>query len=85
MSLKYYVMRKPKQYLMYVRHGIIHRKTETAFVSDTFQRSWLEYGKNHRIGGPAIINTFDCEFYYIRGVEYTKEEYESKIRSKYNR
>jgi hypothetical protein len=33
----------------------------------------------HRLGGPAIIRSNGTQFYYVDGIEYTKEQYPQAV------
>lgn len=81
MSLKYETKRfKGLGLLQFTRYGIIHRVDGPASSWDDSDLYWDQYGKKHRSDGPAVKRG-QWSGYYIWDVEYTKEEYESKIRS----
>lgn len=68
MSLKYAVIRGQRiQSLRYYRHDRLHRRDGAAFLTNDSQLYW--WHKNP-------LNS-----YYLYGNEYSREEYESKIRS----
>lgn len=79
MSLKYQSIHSINC-LRYYRHGVRHRIGRPATVWVDGDMVWLAFGQIHRIDGPAE-NFGKLLFYFIRGIEYTKEDYESKIRS----
>lgn len=76
MSLKYEVY-KEHHYIAYYRHNRRHRVGGPSGIWVDGDMVWREYGDLHRLNGTASLG----KRYYIRGVGYTKEEYESKIRS----
>lgn len=69
--------------LDYTRHGMPHKVDGPAEVWNSSDLIWLQYGITHRNDGPAyiILNDTKIKRYYLRGMKYTKEDYESKISS----
>jgi hypothetical protein len=54
-------------YIVYTRHGIIHRKIFPALIVQDGYIAWGEYGLNHRKTHPAIIRESGKREYWIRG------------------
>lgn len=69
------------------RHGECHRLDGPAKIWIGGDSHYYQYGKLHRDAGPARITLFNrnsIELYYINGVNYCRQEYESKIRNRKN-
>lgn len=83
MSLKYetYYKVSSNTVLRYYRHGRVHRKNSPSVVYMDGDMFWHQLGKLHRPDGPASISG-EVQRFFIVGIEYTREEYEYKIRSK---
>lgn len=81
MSLKYQV-EYYGTHLMYSRHDRLHRIKHPAIVCKNGSLYWFQYSERHRADGPAeILGEDKSKSYYIRGLRYSLESYESKIRS----
>lgn len=82
MSLKYEVARSTEfEFVSCLRHGGFHKIGGPARVYKTGSMFWFEYDLSHRLDGPADMFSSGTRCYFIRGIEYPKEKYESKIRS----
>lgn len=77
MTLKYEVLQhRVSHNIKYFRHGQPHRIGGPAKVWRCKDMFWYQYNKRHRSDGPAVIWSPDnSKHYYIRGEEYTKEDY----------
>lgn len=81
MSLKYQVTRT-KVHLYYTRHGEYHRVLEPALIAQSSgYLYWMEYNLLHRLNGPADICIDGRRWYFIRGINIKREEYDAKVRS----
>ena len=58
--------------------GKLHRVDGPAII-DGDRQEWCKEGKRHRLDGPAIIDG-DVQEWWIDGVQYTKEQFDEKIR-----
>lgn len=79
MSLKYETVRMIGL-IDYRRHGEIHRVHGPAEIWENTSKFWMQHGMRHRLDGPSDLFC-GISSYNIHGKEYTKEQYESKIRS----
>lgn len=66
----------------YHMHWAYHRKNGPAVIARNRELVWYQYGKLHRDDGPAYVGKNHTSLYFIRGNEYKKEDYESKIPSR---
>lgn len=48
-----------------------------AVIRPNGYRAYMEYGKFHRVDGPAIVYPDGSECYYLNDILMTKEEYEA--------
>lgn len=81
MSLKYEVEYDSEfKAMTYRRHGRFHRNNGPSNIRHRGTLFWYEYGISHRLDGPSDVYCNGVNYYCIRGIEYTKEEYEFKIR-----
>lgn len=78
MSLKFEVRRTNTSF-RYFRHGANHRNDGPSVALISGDMYWMEYNVSHRMDGPADIYKVGPDKFFIRGVEYNKKEYESKI------
>lgn len=83
MSLKYQVTIYKEQpvNVRYHRHYHIHRVDGAASIWADGDMFWYQYGQPHRIGGPTEVSPVHKSTYHIRGILYTREEYDIKIRN----
>lgn len=79
MSLKYEVSITDR--LSFNRHGNTHRVGGPASIWKDGDMFWYQYGRSHRDDGPADVFNNGRRVYYFRGLRYTQDIYESKIRS----
>jgi len=49
--------------LWYDNNGNLHRENGPATIRKNGVNEWFYYGKLHRIGGPAVYNTNNNEYY----------------------
>lgn len=80
MSLKYEIIREGVT-LRHYRHAEFHRIDRPASIWLSSSLYWYEFGISHRSDGPSDVTFSGYNEYYFRGTKYSKEEYESKIRS----
>lgn len=55
--------------------GEYHREDGPAYI-DKHVKSWYRHGNLHRLDGPAIIGSNIHPYYWIDGVEYSKDEFQ---------
>lgn len=53
--------------IKYYRHGLQHRKGSPCTMAHLGSMWWGEYGKAHRVDGPATIYSTGKQEYYKRG------------------
>jgi len=58
-----------------VKREIHQDNGEPAVISVKGQKEWWQHNIRHRIGGPAIISPYGIHLYYIKGLEYSYEDY----------
>lgn len=72
-----------ESFINFNKNNIPHRRvpwlpafinTRTIFEYVNF--SWYKDGKKHNIYGPAVVETSGTCYYYIHGIEYTKNVWE---------
>lgn len=81
MSLKYEVYYNSNAgYIGYYRHESYHRIGAPALIYENRGMFWYEYGDSHRLDGPSDTYAKGTLYYFIRGTQYTVDEYELKIR-----
>ena len=70
------------EYIEYVNdEGQPHRLDGPAWEWASGHRSWWENGERHRLDGPAIESKEGGEKkWYVRGKEYSKEEFERNFK-----
>lgn len=67
--------------IKYFRHGLLHRSNGPAKLWTDGDMSWFEYDQKHRIDGPAALWEQNLQIgYFIRGICYTRNDYDAKIR-----
>lgn len=79
MSLKYEVVRYNNSTKHY-RYGVRHRTDGPATIRCTGTMIWEQYGSNHRTDGPAYILQSGPCIYFIRGLLYNPDDYDTEIR-----
>ena len=58
--------------------GKLHREGGHAAINSDYYQIWYKEGKRHRADGPAYY-IFDKGDYYLNGINYSKEEWFSKL------
>lgn len=61
--------------LKYLRYGEFHRKDSPALIIDKGSFMWFEYDKEHRINGPALVNSNGTTGYSKKGITCIEEDY----------
>ena len=63
----------------WVCEGETHREDGPALVSTGRVEHWFRRGVRHRVDGPAVTHFRGNKFYCLNGIEYSKEEWFSKL------
>jgi hypothetical protein len=64
---------------VYFRNGQYHRLDGPAITYDDGSKLWYKENKLHREDGPAIEWVNNQNFYYLDGVEYSENDYYTKV------
>lgn len=59
-----------------------HREDGPAFIEPNGVKIWYKMGNLHREDGPAVENYNGNPKWFLEGLEYTKKEYNEKMRKK---
>jgi hypothetical protein len=66
---------------IWAENGLLHRIGGPAVQGGVgYKIVYAERGLPHRLDGPATIDSDGCTKYYIKGVQYTRDDYDIKIR-----
>ena len=61
------------------QNGKRHRTDGPAVVYADGAQLWYQNGRCHRTDGPAIVCADGTQRWYLKGVNYTKAEYQAKV------
>jgi hypothetical protein len=64
---------------LYYQGGLLHRLGGPASEWPSGYKIYYLYGKCHRLDGPAVIWPDGREEYWIKGIRYTKQDFEDFI------
>ncbi len=64
---------------VWCQNGKYHRLDGPAIEYSDGDKEWFQNGKRHRLDGPAIEYANGDKYWYIDDVEYTKEEFNTKV------
>ena len=60
--------------------GYLHRDEGPAVITRSGTKMWFQNGWLHRIGKPAVVYPNGNGYWYLHGEEYTKSEYDAKLK-----
>jgi hypothetical protein len=63
------------QFIHWYKDGLLHREDGPAVEGPFGQKYWLQHGEFHREDGPAVIWPNGAQEWYLKGIQYTKEEF----------
>ena len=65
----------------YNNSGQLHRLDGPAVIWRDGSEAWFHNGKLHRTTGPAVALTNRTTTWWIHGVQYTKQEYYTQLKT----
>jgi hypothetical protein len=62
------------------QNGQRHRLDGPAIEFANGDKFWYQNDQRHRLDGPACEFAYGNKYYYIKGIEYSKEKFDAKVK-----